>query len=178
MGLKNLSPGQFFGSPNSRRYHWILKLLLQLKNQRSAWLFYYFDLEKNYDVLKSKGPCILVNENMNLNKTKRNWKWKIPHTVLESRTLCFSSYKSRKLKIKLWWTGARERKKRAFFVPFILSEGNFFNIYVLSQCSVLNTFSEDTYFYISKTSTSYTFWLVFKIVESLPFILKNLSSCM
>ena len=39
--------------------------------------------------------------------------------------------------------------------------------------SVLNTFSEHTYFYISKNITSYKFWLVFKIVESLHCILKN-----
>ena len=56
-----------------------------------------------------------------------------PHTVLERRSLCFSSYKNRKLKVKLWWAGVRERKKRAFIVPFILSEGSFFNICVLSQ---------------------------------------------
>ena len=28
VSLKNLSPGQFFGSPNSRRYHWIFKVIL------------------------------------------------------------------------------------------------------------------------------------------------------
>ena len=25
------------------------------------WLFYYFNFERNYDNLKSKGPCILLN---------------------------------------------------------------------------------------------------------------------
>ena len=42
------------------------------------------------------------------------------------------------------------RKKRVFFVPFILSEGRLlFNICVLSQCIVyLNALSEYTYFYI------------------------------
>ena len=51
-------------------------------------------------------------------------KLKILHTVLERQTLCFSSCKNDKLKIKLiiW---ACERKKRAFFVPFILSEDFF-----------------------------------------------------
>ena len=38
--------------------------------------------------------------------------------------------------------------------------------------SVLNTLSEYTYVYISKNITSYTFLLVFKIVESLQCILK------
>ena len=37
------------------------------------------------------------------------------------------------MKVKLWWVGARERKERAFFVPFILFEENFFNICVLFQ---------------------------------------------
>ena len=66
-------------------------------------------------------------------KTKRNQKWKIPHTLLETRNMCFSSYKNHELKVKLLWVGARERKNTAFFVSFILSEGNFSNIYVLSQ---------------------------------------------
>ena len=45
-----------------------------------------------------------------------------------------------------------QKKKGLFFVPFILSEGTFFNICVLSECidSVWNTPSEYTYFYISK----------------------------
>ena len=67
-----------------------------------------------------------------LTKTKRNRKWKIPHTILEKRTLSFSSYKNGKLKVKLWW--AHERKKSAFFVPFILFEEICFNICALFQC--------------------------------------------
>ena len=34
------------------------------------WLFYYFNIEGNYDVLKSKSPCILLNKNINKNETK------------------------------------------------------------------------------------------------------------
>ena len=97
------------------------------------------------------------------------WKWKILQTVLHRQTLCFSSYKNRKLKAKLFWAGARERKKRAFFVPFILS-GRFFSA---SAFCVLNTLSEYTYFCISKNITSYTFLLVFKIVEGLYLKMKS-----
>ena len=99
------------------------------------WLLYYLNFETNYDVLKSKSPCILLTKNINFNKNKTEWKWKIPQTVLERRTLCFRSYKNRKLKVKMWWGGGPERTKRAFFVPFILSEENFFKIF-LSQCIV------------------------------------------
>ena len=41
--------------------------------------------------------------------------------------------------------------------------------------SVLNTLSEYTYFSLSKNITSYTFLVVFKIVESLQCILKAIS---
>ena len=137
LSLKHLSPDLLLGSSNSGRYHWILKLLAttwksEVWKQNYVWLSYYFNFERNYVVLKSKSPCILLNKNINL-KTKRNRKWKI-HTVLERRTLCFSSYRNCKLKVKVWWVGARERKKKASLVPFILPEGNFFIICVLSQC--------------------------------------------
>ena len=136
LSLKNLLPSQLFGSSNSRRYRWILKLLVatwksEVWEQNCVWLFCYFNLEKNYDVLKSKSLRILLKKNISFNKMKRNQKWKIPHTVLEELTLCFSLYKNRKLKVKLRWVGARENKKRPFFVSFILSEGNFFDICVL-----------------------------------------------
>ena len=39
--------------------------------------------------------------------------------------------------------------------------------------SVLNTLSEYTCLYISKNITSYTFLLVFKVVENLQYILKS-----
>ena len=125
------------------------------------WLFYYFNFKKNYDAFKSNSPCMLLNKNVNFNKNEAESKIENPRGTLcfspcmllnknvnfnknetESKkenprgTLCFSSYKNRKLKVKLLRVGAREKKKRAFFVPFILSEGNFFNICVLSQCIV------------------------------------------
>ena len=50
--------------------------------------------------------------------------------------MCFSPYKNCELKVKLWWVGAREGKKSAFFIMFILPKANFFNIWVLFQCIV------------------------------------------
>ena len=70
--------------------------------------------KSSFGGLKSKSPCILLNKNTNFNKNDWNRKWKIPHTVLERRTLCFSSYKNPKMKLELWWVGARERIKRHF----------------------------------------------------------------
>ena len=86
--------------------------------QNCGWLFYYLHFERNYDVLKSKSPCFLLNKNMNFKvnmnfkiKARRNRKWKISHTVLEIWTLYFSSYKNCELKAKLSWAGPHERKK-------------------------------------------------------------------
>ena len=99
-----------------------------------CYFSYYYDFERNYDVLMS---CQRVHAfcwtKINFHKNKTKSKIKNPHTISERRNLCFSSYKNCKLKIKLWWVGAREKKKRAFFVQFIFSEGNSFNIFVLSQ---------------------------------------------
>ena len=95
---------------------------LKVWEQNCVWLFYFY-FERNYVVLKSKSPCLLLNKNINF-------------TLLERLTLWFSSCRNRELKVKLWWVRARERKKKAFFVTFNLSEGNFFNIGVLSQIIV------------------------------------------
>ena len=90
--------------------------------------------ERNYDVLKSKSLWFPLDKNINSNKNETEWKIENPTTLLKRRILCFSSYENRGLKIKLWWV--HERKKITFFVTFILSEGDFFNICVLSQCIV------------------------------------------
>ena len=113
-----------------------LRLLSYQRSGGKIWLFHNSNSQWNYEVLKWKSPCILLNENINFNKNETGSKMENPTHSLERRTLCFSSYKNRTLKVKLWWVGARERKKMAFFVLFILCKGNFFNICVLSQCVV------------------------------------------
>ena len=139
------------------------------------WHFDYFSFERNYDVLNAKSPCVLLNKNVSLIKTERNQKWKTPHTVLQRRTLCFGSYNNRKLKVKLWWVGVPERKERTFFVPFLLSEKNFFKICVLSQFieSWMQFQNIHTFIY-QKILLHTLLLLVFKIVEYLQCNLKQI----
>ena len=110
------------------------------------------------------------------NKTnKTESKMKNPSHSFRETTLCFSSCKNHKLKVKPWWVGTHKRKKRVLFVPFILSEEYFFNICVLSQCIVYWLHFQNIYIFIYQKTlyTSYIFLLVFKTVESFQCILKR-----
>ena len=40
--------------------------------------FYHFKPERNYDVLKSKSPCILLSKNINFNKNETESKMENP----------------------------------------------------------------------------------------------------
>ena len=64
-------------------------------------IFYYFNIERNYDVLKSKSSCILLNKNINFNKIETESKIENPTHSLKETNLSFVSYKNRKFKVKL-----------------------------------------------------------------------------
>ena len=69
---------------------------------------------------------------------------------------------------EMWCAGARKRKKRAFFVPFILLEGNSFKIFVLPQCILYWIHFQNMHtFTYQKTLLHTLFLLVSKIFESL-----------
>ena len=141
---KFITRSVFGGVPTHTDIIKFSNILLQLKTRRSGsetvcGFSTIFDSQRNYYVSEPKSQnAFCWIKILTLIKTKiKNQKCKIPQTVLERRTLCFSSYKNLKLKVKLRWVGARERKnKMTFFVSFILSEGNIFDIFVLSQCTV------------------------------------------
>ena len=63
--------------------------MLQLRNLRSGcvWIFYYFNFEKNYDVLKSKSTYFLLNKNINFNKNKAESKIKNPTNIFREANL-------------------------------------------------------------------------------------------
>ena len=96
---------------------------------------YYFNFEKNCDILMSKSHVFHWTKIQTLIKTKINQKWKICHMLLEWETLHFRSDKNCKLKVRLW----DGRKKSAFFVTFIFFEKNvlifvfYFNVYCIES---------------------------------------------
>ena len=54
------------------------------------WLFYYFNFERSYDVLKSKNLCILLNKNIKFNKNQTESEMENSHIGLQRRTFCVS----------------------------------------------------------------------------------------
>ena len=90
-----------------------------------VWLFYYFKFERNYDVLKSKSPRILLNKNINFNKNETEWKMKNPTHSFRKNNLVLQCKQNYKLKVKLWCVGARERKKGAFLYRLFCPKGIF-----------------------------------------------------
>ena len=82
-------------------------------------------MPSNWQMSTAKTCCrtffLITRADFNKNKME---------SIMERQNLCFSSYKTHILKVKLLRVGTQERKKRAFFVLLILSEVNFFNIVV------------------------------------------------
>ena len=100
-------------------------------------------------------------ESAPLIKTERKRKSKIPLSVLERQNLHFSLYKNRTSKVTPWWVRAHERNKMAFFVLFILSEGIYFDICILSQCVVYQIQLQNIHTFTYKKTLLHTLFCLF-----------------
>ena len=100
---------------------------------------------------------------------KQNLKWKIPHTVFERWILCFSSYKNRKLKVKLWWVGAPKRKKEGIFCIVYFGYCLYTVYYVLFNCIVYWIHFQNIHTFICQKTLLLTlfklFWKLLKAVS-------------
>ena len=96
------------------------------------WFFYCFNFERNYDVFKSKNPCILLNKNIKSNKNKQELKMENPHTVLERLTLCFSWYKNRQLKKTVMKWSPQKKREGIFYTVYFVQRKIFLNLCLLS----------------------------------------------
>ena len=96
---------------------------------------------------KVKESMLFVEQKLHFNKNYTESKMETRTHSFREIILCFISYKNRELKVKLGWVRTWEKKRMHFFVPFILSKVNFFNICVLFQYIVYwINFSEYIYF--------------------------------
>ena len=115
----------------------------------------------------------MFNKNINFNKNQRESKLENPLHSFWETNLVLQLIDKLQIKSKTVISWSSWKKKKGIFCIY-----HFFFVYRLlcfnSMYSVLNTLSEYTYFYISKTlHTSSTFLIVLKIVKSQKCILKN-----
>ena len=152
-----MCPGQFLTSSVSRRYHWILKMLLDFFccNLEIKDLKHVFWKE----LWRSVKESMIFLKKVNINKNETEPKMENPTYVFrkmsfELQFIWESWMKNSDLKL------AKEKSVHFSSVHFAVRK-------------VLNKPSKYVYFYISKNTTSYVFLLVFKVVKSLQCILKS-----
>ena len=79
----------------------------------------------------------MLNKNINFNKNKTESKMENLTESCRETELVVQFIQESQIRSKTVVVGARERKKRVFFVPLILSGGNFFNISDLAQYTLI-----------------------------------------
>ena len=127
------------------------------------WLFYYFDFGRNYDFLRSKRPCILLNKNISFNKNKTKSKMENPTYSFRETNFVLHLIKELQIKSKTVMSWSSQEKNDGIFCTVYFFRRNFFkHLCFISMYSVLNTLLEYTYFYIPENISLYTFLLVFK----------------
>ena len=115
------------------------------------WLFYCFNFERNYDVLKSKSPCILLNKNINFNKNDTELKMENPTHSFRENDLVLQLIQESQIKSKTVIKWSLQKNKDDIFIQLILSKDFFFdNLCFISMYSVFNTFKIYILLYIKK----------------------------
>ena len=89
-------------------------------------------------IMKSKGPSILLNKNINFNKNGTELKMENPPHTLREKNLGLKLISESWIKSKTDELELGKEKRVHFFVMFILSEESFSNICFMSIFSVLN----------------------------------------
>ena len=117
----------------------------------------------------SKSPYILLNKNINFNKNETpQMKTENPTNSFRETNLVFQLIYESQVKGKNLRSLSSCKKKKKFFLPFILSKGNVFDICVLSRCIVYWIHFQNIHtFTYQKTLLHTLFCLFFKIVENL-----------
>ena len=99
--------------------------------------------------------------------------------IVKVRDSGYSRQRMSTVKLKLWQIGVRERKKRAFFVPLILSKGNFLTFAFYLKC-VEYTFRKyillhiKKYYFIHFCRLFLKPWKTFSVSFSKHFLLYDL----
>ena len=133
----------------------------------------YFNFERNYDVLKSKSSCILLNQNFNFNKNETESKMENPtQRFKRERKLVLQLIQEPQIKKNCDKRKLAEETRGHFWTIYFVRRTFFLHLCFISMYSLLNTLSEYTYIYTSKTITSYIFCLFLKSSNTLTVSLR------
>ena len=117
-------------SMNFRTFCWILKV--RVLGAKLCVFLYYFNLKRNYDGLKSKSPCILLNKKIKFNKTETESKVKnLTHKFRETNLALQFIYESQ-INSKTVMSWSSWKKKESSFCTVYFVKRTFFNICVSS----------------------------------------------
>ena len=111
------------------------KLLLQINNRRPGYKtvcgFSSIFLERNYDVLKSKCPCFLLNKTINFNKNETDSKMETSTNSFREMNLVFQLVLELRIKKEtvMSWS-SRKTKERIFYNTYFV-QTKFFHIYLI-----------------------------------------------
>ena len=94
------------------------------------WLFYYFNLERNYDVLKSKRPCILLNKNINFNKNETESKMENPIHSFREPKLVLQLITESHIKSKTVMSWSLRKKEKGIFCAVYFVRREIFSRFV------------------------------------------------
>ena len=137
----------------------------------------FFNFGRNYDVLRSKSPYILLNKNINFHENETESKMENPIHSFRETHLVLQLTKESQIKSKSVMSWSSRKEKQGVFCSVYFAWSNFFNICVLCQCIVYWLNIQNMYSFTSQKTLFHTlFCLLLKIVESLHSIFKERSS--
>ena len=130
-GFKNIVTKSVFGELQFTQIPLNFKtsccnLKIELWEQNCVWLFYYFKFKRNYDVLKSKSSCILLNKNINFNNNETESKTEKPTHSFRETNLVPQLIKESQIKSKTVICWSARKKKEDIFCTFYFVRRVFF----------------------------------------------------
>ena len=90
------------------------------------FFFYYFDFERNYDVLNSKCPYFLLHKNVNFDKNETELEMENPTHAFRETSLVFQVIQELRIKCKTVMSWSSPKKKEAIFLWRLFCPKNIF----------------------------------------------------
>ena len=102
----------------------------EIWEQNYVCLFYYFNFERNYEVVKSKSPCILLHKNINFNKNETELKMQNRTHSFRETNLVLQLIEESQIKSKTVMSWSLRKRKEGIFCTVYLVQRKIFSTFV------------------------------------------------